>query len=336
MSTTPARMSPQYQVYSLPGTSAADRSSPSRTASSRRRSRRCRATTQNFNLTAWMVGHSDPAHYGQLTLYEVPQGTLGPANADAEISANQRRVLGHHAAGPARVAGAAGRDADGPDRQLDGVPAAALRGSVDQPAAPAGVRDRRARQERGFREDALGACPTSSMRRSTVPTRRRHRRRARCRPRSSSILQQAQTDYTTAQTALPRRGPRAVPAGHRGHGTGDRSRLADRSGRRRRARRRRPPPRRRAEGEGQIQGETGRWLRVGTTHDIVVVLARRRARRRARSRAGAGRPPPRRPCAPPRPASPGGVGPLAPRPPMGLPAGPPGQCAVAVDGPVVA
>ena len=43
---------------------------------------------QNFNLTAWMVGQSDPDHYGQLDLYQIPQGTLGPANADAEISAD--------------------------------------------------------------------------------------------------------------------------------------------------------------------------------------------------------------------------------------------------------
>jgi hypothetical protein len=43
-------------------------------------------SNQNFNLTAWMVGLSDPAHYGQLNLYATPQGTTGPANADAEIS----------------------------------------------------------------------------------------------------------------------------------------------------------------------------------------------------------------------------------------------------------
>ena len=35
-----------------------------------------------------MVGLSDPGHYGQLDLYETPQGTTGPANADAEISAD--------------------------------------------------------------------------------------------------------------------------------------------------------------------------------------------------------------------------------------------------------
>ena len=36
-----------------------------------------------------MVGLADPGQYGQLDLYEVPQGTAGPANADAEISANK-------------------------------------------------------------------------------------------------------------------------------------------------------------------------------------------------------------------------------------------------------
>ncbi|HEY1651843.1 MAG TPA: UPF0182 family protein [Acidimicrobiales bacterium] len=86
VSTTPARMAPQYQVYSLPnappqkqiftisnGFVSAAQSSLS-------------SNNQNLNLTAWMVGQSDPGHYGQLTLYEVPQGTIGPANADAEIS----------------------------------------------------------------------------------------------------------------------------------------------------------------------------------------------------------------------------------------------------------
>jgi uncharacterized membrane protein (UPF0182 family) len=36
-----------------------------------------------------MVGLADPGQYGKLDLYEVPQGTAGPANADAEISANK-------------------------------------------------------------------------------------------------------------------------------------------------------------------------------------------------------------------------------------------------------
>ena len=88
ISTTPARMAPQYQVYSLPGTKPtnqvftvsdgfvpASQSSPS-------------GSNQNFNLTAFMVGQADPGHYGQLDIYETPQGTLGPANADAQISSN--------------------------------------------------------------------------------------------------------------------------------------------------------------------------------------------------------------------------------------------------------
>jgi uncharacterized membrane protein (UPF0182 family) len=86
VSTTPARMSPQYQVYSLPGTdpghqvfTVSDGFVPA--------SQTSLSGGQNFNLTAWMVGQSDPGHYGQLDLYDTPQGTIGPANADAEISA---------------------------------------------------------------------------------------------------------------------------------------------------------------------------------------------------------------------------------------------------------
>ena len=89
VSTTPARMAPQYQVYSLPGTdpdkqvfTVSDGFVP---ASQTNLSN----SNQNFNLTAWMVGLADGRQYGQLDLYEVPQGTAGPANADAEISANK-------------------------------------------------------------------------------------------------------------------------------------------------------------------------------------------------------------------------------------------------------
>ena len=88
VSTNPARMAPQYQVYSLPGTdpnqqdfTVSDGFVPASQAN-------LTSSNQNFNLTAWMVGLSDPGQYGQLNLYETPQGTYGPANADAEISAN--------------------------------------------------------------------------------------------------------------------------------------------------------------------------------------------------------------------------------------------------------
>jgi len=79
------RMSPMYQVESLPGSS-----------------------TQTFtitdayvpisqgnniqNLSAFMVGTSDPANYGQLTAYVTPSGqnTIGPVMADAQIQQNAK------------------------------------------------------------------------------------------------------------------------------------------------------------------------------------------------------------------------------------------------------
>ena len=86
VSTTPARMAPQYQVYSLPNTTqqvftVSDGFVPASQST-------VSGSNQNFNLTAWMVGLSDPGQYGQLQLYETPQGTTGPANADAQISAD--------------------------------------------------------------------------------------------------------------------------------------------------------------------------------------------------------------------------------------------------------
>ena len=91
ISTTPARMSPQYQVYSLPGTDPTNSANQIFTISDGfvpAAQSTGSSSSQNFNLTAWMVGLSDPNNYGQLNLYQVPQGTLGPANADAEIQAD--------------------------------------------------------------------------------------------------------------------------------------------------------------------------------------------------------------------------------------------------------
>ena len=87
VSTTPARMDPQYQVYAPPGSNTqeftiTDGFVPASTSSSTN-------SNQNLNLRAFMVGGSDPADYGHLAVYETPQGTPGPANADLEISANQ-------------------------------------------------------------------------------------------------------------------------------------------------------------------------------------------------------------------------------------------------------
>jgi hypothetical protein len=91
ISTTPARMSPQYQVYSLPGSDPTNPTNQKFTISDGfvpAAQSSGSSSSQNFNLTAWMLALSDPANYGQLNLYEVPQGTLGPANADAEIQAD--------------------------------------------------------------------------------------------------------------------------------------------------------------------------------------------------------------------------------------------------------
>jgi hypothetical protein len=91
VSTTPARMSPQYQVYSLPGTDGTNPGNQVFTVSDGfvpATQSTGSSSSQNFNLTAWMVGLSDPSNYGHLNLYQVPQGTVGPANADAEIQAD--------------------------------------------------------------------------------------------------------------------------------------------------------------------------------------------------------------------------------------------------------
>ncbi len=88
VSTTPARMSPQYQVYSLPGTGPTDQAFTVSDGFVPASQTNLSGNNQNFNLTAWMVGLADPGQYGKLELYEVPQGTTGPANADAEISAD--------------------------------------------------------------------------------------------------------------------------------------------------------------------------------------------------------------------------------------------------------
>ena len=86
VSSNPSRMAPLYQVYALPGTSTqaftiSDGFVPASQSNAN-------SSNQNFNLTAFMVGDSDPGHYGDLNVYETPQGTIGPANADSEIDAN--------------------------------------------------------------------------------------------------------------------------------------------------------------------------------------------------------------------------------------------------------
>ncbi len=87
VSSSPDRMAPLYQVTGMPG-------SPSPAQALTVTDAYVPATQSNAtgannpNLTAFMVGTSDPGDYGKLTVYQVPQGTAGPANADASIGQN--------------------------------------------------------------------------------------------------------------------------------------------------------------------------------------------------------------------------------------------------------
>jgi len=79
------RMSPQYQVESLPGTSQqtftiTEAYTPASSGSNIQ------------NLSAFMIGTSDPSNYGKLTAYVTPSGqnTIGPVMADAEIQQNTK------------------------------------------------------------------------------------------------------------------------------------------------------------------------------------------------------------------------------------------------------
>jgi uncharacterized protein len=85
ISTNPSRMAPLYQVFALPGSTQqsftiTDAYVPATQSNT--------SGDSNLNLTAFMVGDSDPGHYGQLNVYETPQATTGPANADSYIQAN--------------------------------------------------------------------------------------------------------------------------------------------------------------------------------------------------------------------------------------------------------
>ena len=84
ISTTPQRMAPLYQEMAVPGekqqsfTISAAYVPASQT------------TTQNENLSGFMMGDSDPGQYGKFWLFQTPgQGVIGPANADSQIQANR-------------------------------------------------------------------------------------------------------------------------------------------------------------------------------------------------------------------------------------------------------
>ena len=87
VSSSPDRMAPLYQVTGMPGSTSPTQSLTVTDAYVP--ATQSNATgANNPNLTAFMVGTSDPNDYGKLTVYQVPQGTAGPANADASIGQN--------------------------------------------------------------------------------------------------------------------------------------------------------------------------------------------------------------------------------------------------------
>jgi uncharacterized membrane protein (UPF0182 family) len=80
-----AAMAPIYQVDALPGSTRqrftiTDAYVPAS------------ASAQNQNLTAFMVGTSDPSDYGQLNVYVTPSGqnVIGPVQAESEIQQNTK------------------------------------------------------------------------------------------------------------------------------------------------------------------------------------------------------------------------------------------------------
>ncbi len=234
ISSNPARMAPQYQVYSLPDAASPDDQTftasngfvPASQSS-------VSGSNQNFNLTAWMVAQSDPSHYGQLDLYQVPQGTLGPANADAEISAEptvssaislldqagSEVLLGETLMVPIA-------DSMVYIRPLYVSPTTNSQPQLKDVIAVLGKTVKIDKSLSAVLTDVFGTTvtvPSDSGGGSSVPSA------------VADLLQQAQSDYKAALAALSVRGPGRVPDEHRGHGRGDRAGPvdpeADRAGR---------------------------------------------------------------------------------------------------------
>jgi uncharacterized membrane protein (UPF0182 family) len=80
-------MAPLYQVSALPG-STTQTQTFTVTDAYVPASQSSVSGSNNLNLSAFMIGTSDPGDYGDLTVYETPQGTPGPANADQYIQAD--------------------------------------------------------------------------------------------------------------------------------------------------------------------------------------------------------------------------------------------------------
>ncbi len=85
VSTNPARMAPLYQVMAYPGSQS---EAFTITEAFVPATQNNTSASGNLNLRAFMMGNSDPGHYGQLTVYQTPQATTGPANADSYIQSD--------------------------------------------------------------------------------------------------------------------------------------------------------------------------------------------------------------------------------------------------------
>jgi uncharacterized membrane protein (UPF0182 family) len=87
VSTSTSRMAPLYQVTALPGSKSHADLHRDRRLRAGLRVEAHRARTTPTSPRSWWAT-SDPTDYGKLTVYETPQGTTGPANADSYIQAN--------------------------------------------------------------------------------------------------------------------------------------------------------------------------------------------------------------------------------------------------------
>ncbi len=86
VSTTAQRMSPIYQVMQIPGQANASFTISDAYVPAIEQSASTNA--QNQNLSGFIIGGSDPGQYGQLYVYQTPQGVTGPVQADSEMQSN--------------------------------------------------------------------------------------------------------------------------------------------------------------------------------------------------------------------------------------------------------
>ena len=103
VSSTPARMDPQYQVYSLPGSPSTDQVFTVSDGFVPASQSSLSGSNQNFNLTAWMVGLADPGQYGELDALRDAAGDPGTGQRGRRDLRQFDGVEGHLAAGHERI-----------------------------------------------------------------------------------------------------------------------------------------------------------------------------------------------------------------------------------------